>query len=344
VTEALRRLPAEWEAQSGVLLSWPHADSDWGELMHLVEPCVVDIATQISRFEPVLIVADNKARVQARLTVAGAEIERVRVVELPTNDTWARDFGPITVLADGEPLLLDFAFNGWGLKFAADRDNLVTRRLHVMGAFGEQALETLGMVFEGGSIDTDGAGTILTTTACLRSPNRNPELTQEGIEAALKQHLGAERVLWLEHGRLAGDDTDSHIDTLARFVADDTIIYMHCDDAEDEHFEELAAMREDLAAFTTAAGEPYRLVELPWPEARLNRFGQRLAPSYANFLIVNEAVLVPVYGDEADADALDIIAGCFPQHVVVGVPCSPLLEQGGSLHCMTMQLPLGVLP
>jgi agmatine deiminase len=338
-----RRLPAEWEAQSGVLLAWPHADSGWAELMHLVEPCVVDIAAQISRYEAVLIVADHAARVQARLMVAGAEMERVRVVELPTNDTWARDFGPITVLEDGEPLLLDFTFNGWGMKFAADRDNQVTRRLHAQGTLDAVPLQTLDLVLEGGSIDSDGAGTILTTASCLLSSNRNPELSQADIEAALKEQLGAQRVLWLGHGHLAGDDTDGHIDILARFVSTDTIVYMQCGDADDEHFEELAAMREELAGFTTADGEPYKLVALPWPEARLNRFGQRLAPSYANFLIINDAVLVPVYGDEADVEALDVLADCFPQRVIVAVPCSPLLEQGGSLHCMSMQLPAGVL-
>ena len=325
------------------MLAWPHADSDWAELMHLVEPCVVDIATQISRFEPVLIVADQEARVQARLLVAGAEMERVHIVELPTNDTWARDFGPITVQADDEPQLLDFTFNGWGLKYAADRDNQVTRRLHTRGMLGALPLQTLGLVLEGGSIDSDGAGSILTTASCLLSPNRNPHLSQADIEDALKQHLGAERVLWLQHGHLAGDDTDGHIDTLARFVSPDTIVHMQCDDAEDEHFEELAAMRDELAGFTTASGEPYRLVALPWPEARLNRFGERLAPSYANFLMINDAVLVPVYGDEADAEALDVLSDCFPQRVIVAVPCSPLLEQGGSLHCMSMQLPEGVL-
>jgi agmatine deiminase len=338
-----RRLPAEWEAQSGVLLAWPHADSDWAELMHLVEPCVVDIATQISRYESVLIVADNAARVQARLMVSGAEMERVRVVELPTNDTWARDFGPITVLEEGEPQLLDFTFNGWGMKFAADRDNQVTRRLHAQGTLDAVPLQTLDLVLEGGSIESDGAGTILTTASCLLSSNRNPELSQAGIEAELKEHLGAQRVLWLGHGSLAGDDTDGHIDILARFVSPDTIVHMQCDDEDDEHFEELAAMREELAGFTTAAGKPYRLVALPWPEARLNRFGQRLAPSYANFLIINDAVLVPVYGDDADVEALDVLADCFPHRVVVAVPCSPLLEQGGSLHCMSMQLPAGVL-
>ncbi|HXH65503.1 MAG TPA: agmatine deiminase family protein, partial [Mariprofundaceae bacterium] len=291
-----RRLPAEWEAQSGVLLAWPHADSDWAELMHLVEPCVVEIATQISRFEPVLIVADKAERVRARLMVAGAEMERVRIAELPTNDTWARDFGPITVLADDGPLLLDFTFNGWGMKFAADRDNQVTRSLHAQGLLGEHALETLDMVLEGGSIESDGAGTILTTTACLLSPNRNPELSQADIEAALKEHLGAERVLWLGHGGLAGDDTDSHIDILARFVSEDTIVYMHRHDTDDEHYADLAAMREQLAGFTTAEGRPYKLVALPWPKAKQNRFGDLVAPSYANFLIINGAVLVPVYG------------------------------------------------
>ncbi|HXH64929.1 MAG TPA: agmatine deiminase family protein, partial [Mariprofundaceae bacterium] len=133
------------------------------------------------------------------------------------------------------------------------------------------------------------------------------------------------------------------IDILARFVSEDTIVYMHCHDTDDEHYADLAAMREQLAGFTTAEGRPYRLVALPWPEARLNRFGQRLAPSYANFLIINDAVLVPVYGDEADAEALDVLAECFPKRVIVAVPCSPLIEQGGSLHCMTMQLPAGVL-
>lgn len=339
-----RRLPAEWEPQSGVLLSWPHAGTDWAELMHLVEPCVVEIATQISRYEPVLIVADNADRVRARLMVAGAGMEQVRIVELATNDTWARDFGPVTVIGDDGPLLVDFTFNGWGMKYAADRDNLVTRLLHGHGEFGENALETLDMVLEGGSIDSDGAGTILTTSACLLSPNRNPEMSQADIEDALKAHLGAERVLWLNHGRLAGDDTDSHVDILARFVSPDTIAYMHCDDADDEHYAELAAMHEELAGFTTGGGKPYRLVALPWPKARPNRFGEPVAPSYANFLIANDAVFVPVYGDDADADALDILSDCFPKRVIVAVPCSPLLEQGGSLHCMTMQLPEGVLP
>jgi agmatine deiminase len=338
------RLPAEWEPQSGVLLAWPHAGSDWADMLDLVEPCVAAIATEISRFEPVLIVAADAPHVLGMLEAAGAVMGRVRIVGLPTNDTWVRDFGPITVLRDGRPELLDFTFNGWGLKFAADQDNQVSRRLHALGDLGAHPLKTLGLVLEGGSIESDGAGTLMTTAACLLSPNRNPHLSSPQIEAMLKQYLGAERVLWLHHGHLAGDDTDSHIDILARFAPDDTIVHMHGADADDEHGADLAAMRAELVRFTTAAGRPYRLVALPWPKTRNNRVGQRVAPSYANFLVINGAVLVPVYDDEADGKALDVIAGCFPGRKVIGVPCSPLIEQGGSLHCMSMQLPKGVWP
>ena len=336
------RLPAEWEAQSGVLLAWPHAASDWADMLEQVEPCVAAIATEISRFERVLIVAQDAPHVLDRLAAAGAALERVCIVGLPTNDTWARDFGPITVLRDGRPELLDFGFNGWGLKYAADQDNQVSRRLHALGDLGSYPMRTLGLVLEGGSIESDGAGAILTTAACLLSPNRNPHLSLPQIEAALKSHLGAERVLWLRHGHLAGDDTDSHIDILARFAPGDTIVHMACDAADDEHHAELAAMRAELACFITADGRPYRLVALPWPKAKVNRNGEPVAPSYANFLVINGAVLVPVYDDDADGRALATIAGCFPGREVIGIPCSPLIEQGGSLHCMSMQLPEGV--
>jgi len=336
------RLPAEWEPQSGVLLAWPHAASDWADMLDRVEPCVAAIATEISRFEPVLIIAEDAPHVLDMLEAAGAVMARVRIVGLPTNDTWVRDFGPITVLKHGAPELLDFGFNGWGLKFAADLDNRVSRRLHALGDLGAHPLATKGLVLEGGSIESDGAGTILTTAACLLSANRNPHLSKPQIEAELKAHLGATRVLWLGHGHLAGDDTDSHIDILARFAPGDTIVHMACDDADDPHHAELAAMRAELARFTTADGRPYRLVALPWPKAKANRVGQTVEPSYANFLVINGAVLVPVYDDDADAGALERIAGCFPGRKVVGIPCSPLIEQGGSLHCMSMQLPQGV--
>jgi agmatine deiminase len=337
------RLPAEWEPQSGVILCWPHAKSDWADMLDRVEPCVAEIATAISRFERVLMVAHDASHVRERLTAAGAVMERVRLIEIPSNDTWARDFGPITVLKGNTPELLDFTFNGWGEKFPAELDNRVSRRLHDAGVLGNHPMRSIEMVLEGGSIDSDGKGTILTTAACLLSPNRNPQLSKDGVEAALRENLGAERILWLHHGRLAGDDTDSHIDILARFAPGDTIIHMQCDDRGDPHYEEMTAMVDELAALTAREGNPYRLVALPWPKGKRNRLGEPVAPSYANFLVIDGAVLVPVYNDDMDSAAVAAVAGCFPGREAVAIPCSPLIEQGGSLHCMSMQLPAGVL-
>ena len=338
-----RRLPAEWEPQSGVMLAWPHGASDWAEMLGHVQPVVIEMVRHIARFERVLLLVDAVAPVRDSLAAAGVDMAQVQLVEIETNDTWTRDYGPLTVVEDGDFHLLDFGFNGWGLKFASDQDNQASRRLHAAGIFGKLPLQTFGLIFEGGSVESDGAGTLLTTGDCLLSPNRNPQLTQAAIEAELKRAFGAEQVLWLGSGHLAGDDTDSHIDILARFAPENTIVHMHCDDPADPHFDAFAAMHEELAGFTNVSGEPYRLVALPWPKAKQNRFGDLVAPSYANFLIINGAVLVPVYGDARDDEALAVIAGCFPGREVIGIQCSPLIEQGGSLHCMTMQFPEGVL-
>jgi len=338
------RLPAEWEAQDGVLLAWPHAASDWHPHLETVEPVFVNIAVQISRHERVLIVAPQAEPVRQLLAEAGAAMERVAVFPLPTNDTWSRDFGPITV-RDGETsILLDFGFNGWGLKFAADQDNQVTSRLHTAGAFGDRQLRMPGLVLEGGSIESDGAGTLLTTAECLLSPNRNPHLSRAEIEQELGRWLGAEKVLWLENGYLAGDDTDSHIDTLARLCPNDTIAYVACDAAADEHYTALQAMKEELHALRTRAGRPFRLVPLPWPDAKFDAEGERLPATYANFLVINGAVLVPTYRDAQDAAALAAVGLAFPDRAIIGIDCLPLILQHGSLHCVTMQLPRGVLP
>ena len=337
-----RRLPAEWEEQDAVLLAWPHAATDWADTLDLVEPVISRIAVAISRFERVLIVAPQVAPVRARLKREGADPLHLLFAELPTNDTWARDFGPITVLEDGAPVVLDFGFNAWGLKFAANHDNLVSRGLAAARLF-RAPVRVPGLVLEGGSIDSDGAGTLLTTTACLLSPNRNPHLDRAGLERALADLLGAERVLWLEHGALAGDDTDAHIDTLARFCPDDTIAYVRCDDPADEHFAPLAAMEAELQGFRTTAGRPYRLVALPWPRPVFDTDGHRLPATYANFLVVNNAVLVPTYRDPQDAAALETLAALFPGRQVIGIDALPLIHQHGSLHCLTMQLPRGTL-
>lgn len=339
-----RRLPAEWEEQDGVLLAWPHGDTDWAGDLESVEPVFAAIAAAVTRFETAVVVGPEPGRIAACLRAAGARGDRVRVHAVATNDTWARDFGPVTVEAGGRPLLLDFGFNGWGGKFEAGLDDRATRVLAASGAFGSTPLETVRMVLEGGSIESDGRGTVLTTSRCLLAPTRNPHLDRQGIERALCLHLGTRRVLWLEAGQLAGDDTDAHVDTLARFAPGDTIVYQGCDDPADEHWDPLGAMAEELGGLRTEDGGPYRLVPLPWPRERRAPDGRRLPATYANFLAVNGAVLVPTYDDPADAGALAAVAAAFPGREVVGIDCSPVLLQHGSLHCLTMQLPRGVLP
>jgi agmatine deiminase len=338
-----RRLPAEWEDQDGVLLAWPHPRSDWAPDLHLVEPAFAAIIAAVSRFETALVLVADEMLVRGRLREAGARMENVHLVELETNDTWARDFGPIAVLEQGRPRLLDFGFNGWGLKFAADLDNQVSRNLHAAGHFGTVPMETPGLILEGGSIESDGHGTILTTAPCLLEANRNPHLDRKELEARLLRLLGGERLLWIENGYLAGDDTDSHVDTLARLAPDDTILYVRCDDPADEHFGALQAMEEELQALRTADGRPYRLVPLPWPRPCHDPEGNRLPATYANFLVINGAVLAPVYHDPADEAALTAIGRAFPGREIIGIDCRPLILQHGSLHCVTMQLPRGVL-
>ncbi len=338
-----RRLPAEWEEQDGVLVAWPHENSDWLPCLSQVEPVFAEIVTQTSRFERVLVVAPDPLVIEERLVRAGAEMERITMFRMETNDTWTRDFGPVTVLENGKPLLLDFGFNGWGLKFAADKDNLVSRRLHEACIFGSTPLQSVGVILEGGSIESDGWGTILTTAECLLNPNRNPHLDQREIETFLSGHFGADHILWLHNGFLAGDDTDSHIDTLARLCPDNTILHMKCDDRHDEHYEALLRMEDELHSFRTRDGSRYRVMPLPWPSAVHDENGERLPATYANFLVINKAVLVPTYRDKADEAALEIIGGVFPDHTVIGIDCLPLILQHGSLHCVTMQIPKGVL-
>jgi agmatine deiminase len=338
------RMPAEWEPQDGILLAWPHAGTDWHYMLPDIEPVFVQIAREISQVEKLVIVTPDTAPLKDQLVSAGVNPANTRLFAIDTNDTWTRDFGPITVIDDGHPKLLNFGFNGWGLKFPAFLDNCVTSHLYAQGAFSGIPLETIGLVLEGGSIESDGNGTIMTTAECLLGPNRNPYLSREEIEGGLVHHTGAQRILWLENGYLAGDDTDSHIDTLARFAPDGTIVHVTCDAPKDEHFNALEAMRNELERFTTPEGQPYRLLPLPWPQARYGDEGERLPATYANFLVINGTVLVPTYDDPADGKAIDVIRQAFPDRNVVGINCLQLIRQHGSLHCVTMQFPQGVLP
>jgi agmatine deiminase len=342
------RLPAEWESQDGVLLAWPHERSDWAPYLHEVEETYVELVCTITRFEKAVVIAPEQKSpyIRSRLKKAGVREENLILVEIPTNDTWARDFGFITVIdKQGRRKLLDFGFNGWGLKFPAFLDNQINRRLFHSFLFKKGvSLKTIGMILEGGSIESDGEGTILTTSTCLLSPNRNPHLSRGEIERALKRYVGARRVLWLNHGYLAGDDTDSHIDTLARFANPTTILYVQCTNREDEHYKELCAMEEELRSFRTTKNKPYTLVPLPMPHPYYDKSNNRLPATYANFLIINQAVIVPTYDDpHNDPIALETFRKVFPSREIIPIPALTLIRQHGSIHCITMQIPQGVL-
>lgn len=338
------RFPAEWETQAGILLAWPHAGTDWAERLEAVEHTYVAAIAAILPRQPVLLcVADAavRARALACLSAAGVDIARLRLVEVPYDDTWLRDSGPITLrAADGGFILLDFRFTGWGGKFEASRDDALVGALHERKCFINSAVESIDFALEGGAIETDGAGTLLSTWRCLHE--RHPDRSRADIEAVLKPALRVDRVLWLEYGYLEGDDTDAHVDTLARLVAPDAIVYQACDDPGDVHFVELAAMAREIGALRTRSGAPYRSFALPWARPILDA-GRRLAASYANFLIINGAVLMPAYDDPADAVAQSVLAAAFPDREIVPVPCRALIWQNGSLHCISMQLPAGVL-
>jgi len=338
----MRVLPAEWEPQSGVQLTWPDRYTDWSDILEEVISVYQLVAKTIAKREKLLIVCRDKELVVPYLK--DVNWENVIFRECEINDTWARDHGAITVLEDGQPTLCDFKFNGWGLKFAADKDNLITSKLYESGVFSVQTnyQNLLNRVLEGGGIESDGQGTILTTSECLLSPNRNGQWSQSEIEECLKVTLGADRILWVNNGYLVGDDTDSHIDTLARLVSPKTILYVKCEDEIDEHFKSLQCMENDLRAFRTKAGDPYQLVALPMADPVYDG-EDRLPATYANFLIINSAVLVPTYGSEKDRIAMDIIQEVFPDREVIGINCLPLIKQHGSLHCITMQFPEGVL-
>ncbi len=341
-----RRLSAEWEPQSAVMLTWPHADSDWADTLAAADRTFAAIAAAISHHQTVLVTLARSAereRVEAALQEAGADRAHVRFANAPSDDVFVRDHGPLTVATSHGLKLLDFSFNGWGRKYPYQRDDALTRTLYEQGAFGHIPREAVDFVLEGGSIDSDGAGTLLVTASCLLAPTRNPQHTRADIEAILAAQLGAQRILWLHHGYLAGDDTDGHIDTLARFCDPATIAYCACPYADDEHYPALQAMEQELKTLRTADGQPYRLVPLPWPSAKLANDGTRLPATYANFLILNGAVLVPTYDDSKDTEALAILSACFPGRRIIGIPCLTLIAQHGSLHCVTMQIPAGVL-
>lgn len=343
-----RTLAPEWAPQSGVQLTWPHAGTDWAYMLPEVTECYIRLTFEIATRTTLLIVAPETASVQRLLAERLPSRATANIIyrDCPTNDTWARDHAFLTVMSADGAELLDFRFNGWGGKFEASLDNAINKRLFdaAPSPFHGNYVDCLDFELEGGSIETDGYGTLLATTTCLLNPNRNARLDQAHIEALLKERLGISRFLWLHHGALAGDDTDSHIDTLARLCPDDTIVYVQCGDTSDEHYTELKAMEEELRAFRTEGGKPYRLIALPLPAAIHDEEGERLPATYANYLVMNDAVLYPTYAQErTDAEAAKALQQAFPHREIVGVDCRALIRQHGSLHCATMQYPKGVL-
>jgi agmatine deiminase len=330
-------MPAEWAPHAGVWTAWPSDDDLWiGQL----EPTRQDFAglvRTLARFEPVrLLIRDDEAENDARARLAGASVTFHRV---PYNDVWLRDSGPIAIANGQQIRLLNWEFNGWGQKYDAALDNGIPRA--VAALLGATALDT-GIVLEGGSIEVNGAGCLLTTRQCLLSPARNPSLTERDLEAILSAWLGVERILWLDRG-LEGDHTDGHIDTITRFVDERTIVTVTCDDPADANYAVTRENLERLRSFRDSAGREFTIVELPLPAARVEFDGTRLPLTYANFYVANGGVVVPVYGDARDALALEILRPLFPGRTVVGSPARGLITGGGAFHCVTQQQPAGTL-
>ena len=330
----MRRVPAEWERQNCVLMSFPHENTDWGDSLKDALSPFIRIAQAIAYKEAVYILCRDKSNISSLF----CSTKNMSFIEIETNDTWIRDYGYISIKDESQTKLLNFIFDGWGEKFEASLDNRVNSTLHKKGYMGITPLEDIDFVLEGGSIESDGEGTILTTTSCLCNPNRNGGLSRDEVEKKLIGHLGAKRVLWLENGYLEGDDTDSHIDTLARFVNKETIVYVKCHDNSDKHFTALKKMEDELKNFKREDGKAYKLIPLPMCEAKYDKDRNRLPATYANFLITNDALIYPTYNDKNDKKVGELFKEIFPNKEIIPINCLKLIEQGGSLHCSTMQI------
>lgn len=333
------RFPAEWEKQSALLIAWPDENGGYGAQLAEVEACYRQIANHVRKRQPLLILHKDPAQRRHIAALLGKPCTGVRFQQAAYDDIWVRDTAPLGIIRDDRLQLLNFRFNGWGGKYSCQADNALNRQLYEQGLFTETPMLDIDMVLEGGSIDSDGQGSLLTTRQCLQNRNRNPGLSKQAIESRLQNLLGVQRIHWLDQESLAGDDTDAHIDTLARFCSPDSIAHTSCDDETDPHYPRLARMAEQLRRLRTSTGQPYQLHALPLPKPIINSQGLRLPANYANFLLINGAVLVPVYDDPADRIALTRLTACFPEREVIAVPCRVLIHQYGNLHCMTMQFP-----
>lgn len=330
----MRRLPAEFEEQSFIQIIFPHKKSDWIDYLEDAERNFIDIIKAISIYQACLVVCHDVSYVKSKFD----SFSNLSFVQVDTNDTWARDSSAIAVYDDEVPLLLDFTFTAWGEKFEASLDNQMTQKLSTVY---KAPIKTIDFILEGGAIESNGKGTLLTTSACLFNPNRNSKLSKVESITILKEQLGVTNILCLENGYLSGDDTDSHIDTLARFTDAKTIVYLKCEDKSDEHYVALQKMEDELKSLRDQNGNCFELVPLPFTRAIYDE-DERLPATYANFLILNEAVLLPVYNDVNDQKAIDILSKVFQTRKIVPIDCRTLIRQHGSLHCITMQFPVKV--
>ncbi len=345
-------LPAEWAPQSGIQLTWPHVGTDWNPYLQDITHTFLELVREIAKREMLIIVTPDVAATKLQIEEAlGTNLLRnIIFYECETNDTWARDHAAITMVSQQESTdnfskhhLLDFKFNGWGEKFEAEKDNAINSQLYHQQAFHGTLENHNDFVLEGGSIESDGRGTILTTSMCLLAPHRNQPMDKGAIERRLLTTLNAYRLIWIDHGNLVGDDTDGHIDTIVRLAPNDTLIYVGCEDEGDEQYADFMSMERQLRALTTAEGRPYRLLKLPMPRAMYDD-SDRLPATYANFVVLNGAVIVPTYNQpDLDRRAMDTIQLAFPDREIVGIDASTVVRQHGSLHCLTMQFPQGVL-
>lgn len=328
----MKRLIAEFEEQSFTQIIFPHAKTDWVEYLNEAEQTFINIINVIIKYQKCLVICHDINAVKKHFN----ENKNLLFVKYETDDTWARDCSALCVQTDKKTTLLDFTFNAWGSKFEASKDDAMNRELKKYYA---NEMQHIDFLLEGGAVESNGVDTILTTSACILNKNRNTDLNAEQITQKLNSYFGTTKILYLNHGYLAGDDTDSHIDTLARFIDESTIMYVKCEDERDEHFNELRLMEKELQEM--AKENNYKLISLPMTDA-LYYDEERLPATYANFLFMNGAVLVPTYGVKQDKLALDIFRNTFSDREIVGVDCSVLVRQHGSLHCVTMNFASGV--
>lgn len=313
------RALAEWEKQEMLLVALPHKNTDWSKYLDEIMCSYVDFITTASRYQKVGVVTPSKDDFKRYCS----SIPNTCLFNINTNDTWIRDFGPINVLKNGEIISYNFLFNAWGGKFKSDLDNCVN---HNLSQLLNEPMIDYNFILEGGSIDFNGNGVMLTTTKCLLNANRNYQMSKEQIDLKLKEIFGLKDIIWLENGSIIGDDTDSHVDTLARFIDKNTIAFSVCYDERDEHYVSLSKMKQELEKLS------FNLIELPIPSAKFFK-NKRLAATYVNFVFVNGALIVPIYNDKNDEIVLNRLKKHLPDIDVIGVDALVFLRENGSLHC-----------